>query len=87
MGSLMFKSTKPRQRLGALLIAGAAAGSAVGLAAATASPALADDDGNTFCFLSTGKMSAAVTGSSSPHPIEIQWSSNVPACRRRIGSR
>jgi hypothetical protein len=35
-------------------------------------PAHADDDGNTFCFLSTGSVTATAAGTSSPYLIEIQ---------------
>ena len=69
-----------RRRLKALaVITATAAIAAIGLGGSVM-PAHADDDGNTFCYLSTGTLSATVTGTSSPHPIEVQWDVSAPYC-------
>lgn len=62
------------------MLAAAAGTAAVIGVAGSAAPAFADDGGNTFCFLSTGSISASATGTTSPHPVEIQWSVSAPSC-------
>ena len=81
-GSLAARGTgRPRRRRFQVLAVIAATGAiaAIGLGG-SAMPAHADDDGNTFCYLSTGTLTATVTGASSPHPIEVQWDVSAPYC-------
>jgi hypothetical protein len=71
----------PRRRGRALAMLAATVGTAAAIGVAgSAVPAFADDGGNTFCFLSTGSISAQATGTTSPHPVEIQWSVSAPYC-------
>jgi hypothetical protein len=61
-----------------VLFAVAVAMAAIGVGGATA-PAYADDGGNTFCFLSSGSVTA-------PSPVQygqlitVQWSVSAPYC-------
>ena len=62
-----------------LVLTGVGAAAALGLGGLTA-PAHADEGGNVACWASTGTLTATVVGTSAPHPIEIQWSAQVPYC-------